>query len=93
MKKFFQIVGIISLACFSFIFTEKTALTVRENDSLMKVIKEQSSLYRLDSENASVNNDTIIPGLRGRDVNNNKSYNNMKRLGEFNENIYFDFRM
>ena len=87
MKKFFQIVGIISLACFSFIFTEKTALTVRENDSLMKVIKEQSSLYRLDSENASVNNDTIIPGLRGRDVNNNKSYNNMKRLGEFNENL------
>lgn len=87
VKKFFQIVGIISLACFSFVFTEKTALTLRENDSLMKVIKEKSSNYLIESENAAINDDTIIPGLKGRSVNDSKSYNNMKRLGEFNEKL------
>lgn len=87
MKKYFQIVGIITLACFSFVFTERTALLVRDNDTLMQVIKEQSDNYIIDSINASVNEDTIIPGINGKRVNNNKSYNNMKRLGEFNENL------
>lgn len=87
VKKFFQIIGIVSLACFSFIFTEKTAVTLRDNDSLMKVIKEQSDTYKIESENAKVDDNTIVPGLNGRNVNNNKSYDNMKRLGEFNENM------
>lgn len=87
VKKYFQIIGIVSLACFSFIFTEKTAVTLRDNDSLMKVIKEQSSTYKIESENAKVDDNTIVPGLNGRNVNNNKSYDNMKRLGEFNENM------
>lgn len=75
------------MACFSFIFTEKTAITLRDNDYLMKVIKEQSETYKIESENAKVEDNTIIPGLNGRNVNNNKSYDNMKRLGEFNENL------
>lgn len=87
VKKFFQMVGIVSLACFSFIFTEKTAITLRDNDSLMKVIKEQSDLYKIESQNAVVKEDTIIPGLNGKSVNNNKSYDKMKRLGEFNESL------
>lgn len=87
VKKFFQIIGIGSLACFSFIFTEKTAVTLRDNDSLMKVIKEQSEIYKIESENAKVEDNTIIPGLNGRNVNNNKSYDKMKRFGEFNENL------
>lgn len=87
MKKFFQTIGIISLACFSFIFTEKTAITLRDNDELMKVIKEHSDTYKVESENAKVENDTIVPGLNGKSINNNKSYDNMKRLGQFNENL------
>ncbi|MBE6151980.1 MAG: hypothetical protein E7165_01540 [Firmicutes bacterium] len=87
MKKFFQIIGITTLACFSFIFTEKTAITLRDNDDLMKVIKEQSISYKIESENALVEDDTIIPGLNGKNVNNNKSYDNMKRFGQFNENM------
>jgi len=87
VKKFFQTIGIISLACFSFIFTEKTAITLRDNDELMKVIKEHSDTYKVESENAKVENDTIVPGLNGKSINNNKSYDNMKRLGQFNENL------
>lgn len=87
MKKFFQTIGIVSLACFSFIFTEKTAVTLRDNDSLMKVIKEKSEVYKIESESAKVEDDTIIPGLNGKSINNNKSYDNMKRLNEFNEKL------
>lgn len=87
MKKFFQTIGIVSLACFSFVFTEKTAVTLRDNDSLMKVIKEKSEVYKIESENAKVEDDTIIPGLNGKSINNNKSYDNMKRLNEFNEKL------
>ena len=87
MKKYFQMIGIISLACFSFIFTEKTALMVIDNDELMKTIKEQNDTYKVESVNASIEDDTIIPGITGKKVNNNKSYKNMKRLGKFNENL------
>lgn len=80
-------IGITSLACFSFIFTEKTAITLRDNDKLMKVIKEESEYYKIESKNAIVNDKTIIPGINGKSVNNNKSYDNMKRFGEFNQNM------
>lgn len=87
MKKYFQIIGILTLACFSFIFTEKTSVILRDNDKLMKTIKEKQDEYKIESVNASVVDDYIIPGINGKQVNNNKSYNNMKRLGEFNENL------
>ena len=87
VKKYFQMVGILTLACFSFIFTEKTSVILRDNDTLMKMIKEKQEEYKVESVNASVNDDTIIPGINGKQVNNSKSYNNMKRLGEFNENL------
>ena len=87
VKKFFQTIGIVSLACFSFIFTEKTAVTLRDSDSLMKVIKEKSDVYKVESENAKIEDDTIVPGLNGKNINNNKSYDNMKRLNEFNEKL------
>lgn len=87
MKKYFQIVGILSLACFSFIFTEKTALIVQDSDALMQTIKENEEQYKIESINASVVDDTIIPGIEGKKVNNNKSYSNMKRLGKFNSDM------
>ena len=87
MKKYFQIVGIIALACFSFVFTEKTALMVRNSDTLMQTIKENESLYAVESVNASITEDTIVPGIGGKKVNDNKSYSNMKRLGQFNSNL------
>ena len=87
VKKYFQIVGILTLACFSFIFTEKTSVILRDNDELMKTIKEKQEEYKIESVNANINGDTITPGINGKQVNNSKSYNNMKRLGEFNENL------
>lgn len=66
MKKYFQIIGIISLVCFSFMFTEKTALMVRNSDSLMQTIKENEAQYEVKSINASIEGNTIIPGIGGK---------------------------
>lgn len=87
MKKYFQIVGILSLACFSFIFTEKTALMVQDSDILMQTIKENEEQYNIESINASIVDDTITPGVSGKKVNDDKSYTNMKRLGKFNSDM------
>ena len=36
LKKFFQLLGITTLICFSFFYTEKVGYVVREMDSLME---------------------------------------------------------
>lgn len=87
MKKFFSIVGFITLVCLSFIYAEKTANLVIDNDQLMMVIKENSVNYNIDAVDGKIDNDTFIPGINGIEVNNKKSYNAMKKYGIFNSEI------
>lgn len=87
MKNFFQIVGIISLLCFSFIYTEKTVTVVKEFDDIMIQIKEQNELYKILPTEATIADDTIIPGLNGSEIDIDKSYSKMKRYGKYNEKL------
>lgn len=87
MKKFFQTIGIISLLCFSFIYTEKTVTVVKELDEIMIRIKEESRKYRVPSVDATISGNSIIPGISGREVAIDKSYSRMKRYGRYNENL------
>ena len=88
MKKIFQIFGLISLICFSFFMTEKTALVVSEMDEIMIEIKANYKKYSSDSIDAIIKENTIIPGVLGKDVNINKSYKNMKLSGYYSEKLY-----
>ncbi len=88
MKKFFQIIGLISLTCFSFFVTEKTAIVVNDLDEIMIQIKENCDKYKSDAVDAIINDNTIISGINGRKVNINKSYKNMKINGYYHENLY-----
>lgn len=88
MKKIFQIIGLISLTCFSFFVTEKTAIVVSDMDEIMIQIKEEKDKFRADPIDAVIENNTIIPGINGRKVNINKSYKNMKINGFYHENLY-----
>lgn len=94
MKKILSFIGMISLITSSFIICEKTAIVVKETDNLMIEIKEKKKNYEKDPINAQINNNEIIPGLNGRKVNVEKSYDNMKKIGSFNENyiIYDDVK-
>lgn len=87
MKKFFQTLGMITLMCLSFIYTEKTALVVKETDNIMIQIKKQNIEYKVEPIDAVIKNNTIRPGLSGKTINENKSYLNMKRVGVYNPKL------
>ena len=88
MKKLFQMLGLISLTCFSFFMTEKTALVVSDMDEIMIEIKSNYKNYSTDSIDAIVDGNTIIPGISAKDVNINKSYKNMKQSGYYSDKLY-----
>ena len=68
LRKFFEVIGLLSLACFSFFITEKTTTVFENVDNIMLQIKNNSYKYNIDSIDASINNNTIIPGIYGRYV-------------------------
>lgn len=87
MKKIFEGIGILSLVCLSFLYTEKAVDVVKEYDEIMVSIKEENENYKIEAKDAVIHEDTIIPGMKGKEVNINKSYSKMKRYGKFNSNL------
>lgn len=58
---------------------------INKKDPLMIEISSVKSNYEVLSVNAFVDDDTIIPGIIGKEVDVNKSYENMKLSGIFRE--------
>lgn len=85
MNKIFYRLLIILLIVFSFYYTNKIIDFLREEDPIMKDIKKTSNKYRINSINALIVDDSIIPGKVGKDIDYKKSYSNMKRYGAYNE--------
>ena len=88
MKKIFQLIGLISLTCFSFFMTEKTAMMVNEMDEIMIEIKAKKDNYKSNFVDAKIEGNDIIPGINGKKVNVNKSYKNMKSNGYYSDKLY-----
>jgi len=82
----FKTVGIISLIIFSFFLTDFVTDIAINTNSLMKSIRESSSEYEISSVSATIEDNTIIPGIKGKRVNEIDSYLNMKDFGIFNKN-------
>lgn len=76
------------IGLFGFFGVDKVVNIKKDNDLLMQTIKEKKESYSIEPIEAIVNNDTIIPGKNGKKININSSYNNMKKLGEFND-VFF----
>ena len=87
MKKLFQIVGIITLMCFSFFYTEKTVQVVKEYDDIMIQIRAKEKEYYKESSDAIITKNTIIPGMSGEMIDADASYNKMKRYGKYEESL------
>ena len=93
MKKVFQMIGLISLTCFSFFVTEKTATVVSDMDEIMIEIKEKSDEYKTESIDAKIDSDTIVPGVSAKEVNINESYKAMKKIGYFSDKLFvYDYK-
>ncbi len=87
MNKFFQVMGILTLFCFSFFYTQKTSNVVKEYDLIMKQIKQVAGEKQKKAKNATIIDNKIIPGKMGYEVNINKSYYKMKQYGKYEESL------
>lgn len=87
MKKIFEMIGLLSLIFFSFFYTNKISLVIKNEDDILKQIEEIKDQYKIDYIDALVNKNTIIPGVSGSKINIKKSYNKMKKVNSFNSNL------
>ena len=87
MKTFFKLTGLLVLFFFSFFYTEKVINVITEQDEIMIKIKENEEKNNIPSTNAIINKNTITPGLSGKEINIDKIYKEMKKLGTYNENM------
>lgn len=87
MKKTFEAIGFLSLIFFTFFYTSKITTVIKENDDILKQIKEIEDQYKIDPVNAIINNNTIIAGVSGSEIDVKKSYKKMKKINSFNSNL------
>lgn len=86
-KKVFHALSIITLLIFSLYYTNKSIDIIREQDDIMKSIHKNASFYKVESENAEIIGNKIIPGKKGKEVDLEKSYTKMKKYGTYNESL------
>ena len=84
--KYFKLIGIMSLLVFSFYLTDFVTELAINSNPLMQTIKNNSKNYETLSVNATIKNNTIIPGIKGKKVNDMESFLNMQDFGSFNLN-------
>ena len=90
--KIIKIIGLLCIFCLTFFYTEKVINVTLNQDEIMIKIKEYSTNHNENPTNATIDNDTIIPGNKGKYIDIDNSYKNMKKIGYFNESeiVYKD---
>ena len=83
----YKIILTIILFIFSFLYLKNSVYIVRENDNLMKTLKEKQRLYNKEPVNAIITKNTMIPGINGKKINLDKSYNKMKSINSFHDSL------
>ncbi len=90
--KYFKLIGIMSLLVFSFYLTNFVTELAINTNPLMQTIKKDSKNYCETSVNAIIEQNTIVPGIKGKKVNEIESFLNMKDFGSFNTNyLIYDY--
>ena len=77
----------IILFIFSYFYTYQCINFLKKNDTLMQEIIKNQSFYNQNPINATITQNTIIPGIKGRKINLNKSYKKMKKINKFDESL------
>ena len=87
MKKLFYRFIVILFLVFSFYYTNKIVEFLKEKDPIMKDIKKTNDKYKIDSIDALIVDNSIIPGKVGKEIDYKKSYSKMKQYGTYNETL------
>lgn len=85
MKNIFKMVSLLVLVLFSFFYTDRVMNFINKKDPLMNKIDLLKDKYEVLPVNAVLDSNTIIPGVKGKSVDLDKSYENMKVSGIFRE--------
>ena len=79
-------IWIIALCILSFYYTEQIALYVKSKNPIMQKIESNKQELYVDSTNSVLIDELyIIPGINGKEVNVNSSFNTMKKLNIYSE--------
>lgn len=87
IKNATKYLGVIVLVLFSFYYTDRAVEIIRRNDPIMKEILSNQNKYKIESVNAIIDGDTIIPGINGVEVDAKKSYLRMKKINGYYESM------
>ena len=87
MKKYRNRVLLLILSIFSFFYTNQIIDNLREKDPLMQEIKNSENKYYQEPINALIEDNRISSGQKGRTIDYNKSYYEMKKYGNYNESL------
>lgn len=87
MKKIIEYICITLLFGVSLIYTENITNIAKNNDPIMKNIKNVSNEYKVESVNAEVSDKDITPGINGCEIDIDKSYENMKKINSFTDKM------
>lgn len=87
MKQLLKYLFIILLFIFSIYYTDKSVNILKLNDPIMKEIKNNLNKYKIESIDAIIDNNIIIPGKEGQEVDVKKTYDAMRKYGSYNENL------
>ena len=87
MKNIKNYIFILLLSSFSFYLMQKTINYIKDKDNIMLSIKNVEDKYFQYPTEPVIKDNAIIPGLNGLKVNVNKSYNKLKRVGNFNNQL------
>ena len=74
-------VSLLVLVLFSFFYTDRVMNFINKKDPLMNKIDLLKDKYEILPVNAVLDSNTIIPGVKGKSVDLDKSYENMKVSG------------
>ncbi len=85
--KLIKIIGLLCLFCLTFFYTEKVINVTMNQDEIMIKIKELSNSTNYHPTNASIINNTIIPGNVGKYIDEEASYKAMKKIGYFEPSL------
>lgn len=87
MKKKLQIIGVLLFAGFSFYYTYRVSNIIRNNDPIMNEIKNKEKDIFVSKIESIVFNDEYLPGVNGCVIDEKNSYDKMKKIGHYNEEL------
>ena len=88
MKNILKSIGLSALIVFSFFYTDKVMNVVNNQDEIMIKLKSIEDNYKIEAIDATISDDTIVPGINGRVLDVEKTYKYLKQVGVVDESLF-----